>query len=60
MKVIAAAIISTLLPTVSIASDRNTEVRDRYGNLVETKERHAGETTVRDRYGNIIGTEEAD
>ncbi len=57
MKVIVAAIILTLLPVVSFASDRSVQVRDRYGNLVETRERHGDETTVRDRYGNITRTE---
>ena len=58
MKVIVVAIIFTLLPIVSFASDRSSQVRDRYGNLVETKERHGDDTTVRDRYGNISRTEQ--
>lgn len=58
MKVIAAGIILTLLPLVSFAADRDTQVRDRYGNLVETKERHGDDTTVRGRYGNITRTEQ--
>ena len=33
-------------------------VRDRYGNLVETREKHGDDTTVRDRYGNISRTEQ--
>jgi hypothetical protein len=60
MKVIVAAIIFTLLSVVSFASDRSSQVRDRYGNLVETKERRGNETTVRDRYGNMDGTEQID
>ena len=60
MKVIVAAIIFTLLPLVSLASGHSVQVRDQYGTLVETKERHGDKTTVRDRYGNVIGTEEAD
>lgn len=58
MKVIVVAIIFGLLPLVSFSSDRDTQVRDRYGNLVETKERRGNETTVRDRYGNINRTEQ--
>jgi hypothetical protein len=58
MKVILAAIIFSLLPVVSFSSDRDTQVRDRYGNLVETKERQGDDTTVRDRYGNITRTEQ--
>jgi hypothetical protein len=57
MKVIAAAIIFTLIPVATFASDRSAQVRDRYGNPVETKEKHWEETTVRDRYGNITRTE---
>lgn len=60
MKVIVAAIIFTLLSVVSFASDRSSQVWDRYGNLVETKERRGNETTVRDRYGNMDGTEQID
>ena len=37
MKLIAVAIIFSLLPVISFSSDRSTQVRDRYGNLVETK-----------------------
>ncbi len=58
MKVIVAAIIFTLLPLLVYASDRNAHVRDRYGNLFETKERDRDQTTVRDRYGDIIRTEQ--
>ncbi len=58
MKLIAVAIIFSLLPVISFSSDRSTQVRDRYGNLVETKERHGDDTTVRDRYGNINRTEQ--
>ena len=57
MKVIAAAIIFTLLSVVSFASDGITQVRDRCGNLFETKERQGVETTVRVHYGNITRTE---
>jgi hypothetical protein len=57
MKIIATTIVFTLLQVASFASDRSTHVRDRYGNLVETKEKHGDETTVRDRYGNISRTE---
>ena len=53
-------IILALLPVVSLASDRGVIVRDRYGNIVETKDRYGDDTTVRDRYGNIIRTEEYD
>jgi hypothetical protein len=54
-------IILALLPVVSSASDPSVIiVRDRYGNIVETKERYGDDTTVRDRYGNIIRTEEYD
>ncbi len=58
MKVIVAAIILTLLPIVSSASDRNTIVRDSYGNIVETRDRFGNDTTVRDRDGNITRTEQ--
>jgi hypothetical protein len=54
MTVIAAAIIYTLLSVVSFGSDGSTRVRDRYGNLAETEERHGDDSTVQD--GNIIGT----
>ena len=57
MKVIATAIIFTLIPVATLASDRIAQVRYRYGNPVETKEKHWDETTVRDRYGNITRTE---
>jgi hypothetical protein len=60
MKVIAGSIIFTLLPLVSFSSDRDTQVRDRYGNLVERKESHGDDKTVRDRYGNISRTEQRD
>jgi hypothetical protein len=58
MKVVVAAIIFTLLPLVSLASDQNVQFRDRYGNLVETREKRGDDTTVRDRYGNITRTEQ--
>jgi hypothetical protein len=58
MKVIVAVIILTLLPIVILASDRSTTVRDKYGNIVETKDRYCDDTTVRDRYGNITRTEQ--
>ncbi len=57
MKIIVAIIILTLLPIVILASDRNSTVRDKYGNIVETKDRNRDETTVRDRYGDITRTE---
>jgi hypothetical protein len=60
MKLIAVAIIFSLLPVISFSSDRSTPVRDRYGNLVETKERHGDDTTVRDRYGYINRTEQCE
>ena len=60
MKVIVAAIIFTLLSVVSFASDRSSQVWDRYGNLVETKERHGDDTTVRNRYGNHTRTEQSE
>jgi hypothetical protein len=58
VKIVIICIIFTLLSVVSSASDRSVIVRDRYGNIVETKDRHGDDTTVRDRYGNIIRTEE--
>lgn len=60
MKVLIGAIIFMLLPVVVLSSDRSVTVRDRYGNIVETKDRHGNDTTVRDRSGNIIRTEEYD
>jgi len=60
MKIVIIGIIFSLLPVVSTASDRSVTVRDRYGNIVETKDRYGNDTTVRDRYGNIIRTEEYD
>lgn len=60
MKVTVAAVILALLPIVSLSSDRGVTVRDRYGNLVETKEIRGGETTVRDRGGNLSRTERYD
>ena len=45
MKIIVAAITFTLLSVVSFASDRDTQVRDRCGNLVETKDRHGDDNT---------------
>jgi hypothetical protein len=60
MKVIATAIIFTLLPVVRFGSDRSTQVRDQYGNFIQTKELYWDETTVRDRDGNITRTERHD
>ncbi len=60
MKIIVSCIIVALATVVSVASDRNVTVRDRYGNIVETKDRYGDDTTVRDRYGNITRTEEYD
>jgi hypothetical protein len=60
MKVFVVALILMLLPVVVLSSDRSITVRDRYGNIVETKDRHGNDTTVRDRSGNIIGTEDVD
>jgi hypothetical protein len=60
MKIIVACIIVALATVVSMASDRGVIVRDRYGNIVETKDRQGDDTTVRDRYGNITRTEEYD
>ena len=57
MKIVIAIIILTLLPIVILASDRSVTVRDKYGNIVETKDRYGDDTTVRDRYGNITRTE---
>ena len=57
MKVIATANIFTLLALVSFPSDRSIQVRDQYGNVVETKEKQWDETTFSDRYGNITRTE---
>ena len=36
---------------------QQTVYRDRYGNVVETRERQGNEYTYRDRYGNTTGTE---
>ena len=60
MKVLIGAIIFMLLPVVGLSFDRSVTVRDRYGNIVETKNRHGNDTTVRDRSGNISRTEEYD
>jgi len=60
MKIVIIGIIFSLLPVVSTASDRSVTVRDRYGNIVETKDRYGDDTTVRDRSENIIRTEEYD
>jgi hypothetical protein len=60
MKIIVTCIIVALTTVVSMASDRGVIVRDRYGNIVETKDRYGDDTTVRDRYGNITRTEEYD
>ena len=60
MKIIVTCIIVALTTAVSMASDRGVIVRDRYGNIVETKDRYGDDTTVRDRSGNIIRTEEYD
>ena len=60
MKVFVVALILMLLPVVVLSSDRSITVRDRYGKIVETKDRHGNDTTVRDRSGNIIGTEDVD
>ncbi|MFA6223354.1 MAG: hypothetical protein WC647_13670 [Desulfomonilaceae bacterium] len=49
MKVIAAAIIFTLLPVVSLSADRSTTVRNPDGNLVETKDSYGNDTTGSDR-----------
>jgi len=57
LKIVIAIIILTLLPIVILASDRSVTVRDKYGNIVETKDRYGDDTTVRDRYGNITRTE---
>lgn len=37
-----------------------TEVRDRYGNLEETRTRRGDEIIVRERYENTIGREKID
>ena len=58
MKVIVPAIICTLLPIVSLSADRSVTVRDRYGNIVETRDRFGNDTAVRDRDGNITRTEQ--
>jgi hypothetical protein len=57
MKVLVVALIFMLLPAPGLSSDHDVTVRDRYGNIVENKERHGNDTTVRDRYGNITRTE---
>jgi YD repeat-containing protein len=57
MSIIAVAIIFTLIPVAPFASGRSAQVRDRYCNPVETKEKQGNETTVRDRDGNITRTE---
>ncbi len=58
MKVIVAAIIFTLLSVVSFASDRSSQVWDRYGNHTRTEQSEGRQKIIRDRNGNIIGTEE--
>ena len=58
MKVIVAAIIFTLLPTVGLSADHSTTVRDSYGDVAETRDRYGDDTTVRDKYGDIIRTEQ--
>ncbi len=60
MKVFVVALIFMLLPVVGLCSDRSVTVRDRYGNIVETKDRDGNDTVVRDRSGNITRTEEYD
>ena len=60
MKVIIIGIILALLPVVSPASDRSVIVRDRSGNIVETKDWYGDDTIVRDRSGNITRTEHYD
>ena len=60
MKAAVVGIILILLPLVSSASDRSVTVRDRYGNIVETKDRYGDETVVRDGSGNITRTEHYD
>jgi hypothetical protein len=60
MKVVVVALIFILLPAPGLSSDHDVTVRDGYGNIVETKDRHGNDTTVRDRYGNITRTEEYD
>jgi YD repeat-containing protein len=60
MTVLIGVIIFMLLPVVCLCSDRSVTVRDRYGNIVETKDQHGNDTTVRDRSGNITRTEEYD
>jgi hypothetical protein len=46
MKVLIGAVIFMLLPVVGLSFDRSVTVRDRYGNIVETKDRHGNDTTV--------------
>ena len=60
MKIVIIGIIFSLLPVVSTASDRSVTVRDRSGNIVETKDRYGDDTTVRDRSGSITRTEHYD
>lgn len=60
MSIIAVAIIFTLMPAVRFGSDRSTQIRDQYGNFIQTKELHWDKTTVRDCYGNITRTERHD
>lgn len=36
---------------------QQTVYRDRYGNVVETRQRQGNEYVYRDRYGNTAGTE---
>ena len=60
MKMIVVCVIVALATIASMASDRSVTVRDRYGNIVETKDKYRDDTTVRDRYGNIPRTEHYD
>ncbi len=60
MKVFIGLIIFMLLPVIGLSSDRSVTVRDRSGNIVETKDRHGNDTVVRVRSGNITRTEEYD
>lgn len=48
-------IVFLLLPIIS--SGEASEIRDKYGNLIYTKDRQGSETDIRDKYGNLIGTE---
>ena len=52
-----AIILIIILAVAPPCFGQQTVYRDRYGNVVETRERQGNEYTYRDRYGNTTGTE---